>query len=346
VAASVSGRVAIADAGSAERTWPVSGPAGRSRQSWSVSDARGRWHARCACGGARCAPRVRLWRRLRRSSMRSRDRRDRGLLPHLHEPLHRGDRGEASMTHRIGISSGGNSRPRQSSDDPLGALHQAALRVEAERLGLGPLVRDDRADAMTANGSIAMCGDLVVAKYQATPPNSRASVKRSITESKNAPRWLEVLDALASAPSSRSGSAARMTSTSPRRSSPAPMRPPRRRPRAGPSREVVGRQAGAAEAVARAASRPVDRGRNFPSNMGPRPATPRDRGAEPRPAGLTRRPRSFWSRILSQIGTIRDQNDRRAAGAAGHSDQSSSGLASVRCSITRPSTASTSTRPR
>ena len=46
---------------------------------------------------------------------------------------------------------------------------------------------------------------------------------RSTVESKNAPRWLAVSEALASAPSSRSGSAARMTSTRPRRSWPAPM---------------------------------------------------------------------------------------------------------------------------
>ncbi len=51
------------------------------------------------------------------------------------------------MIHRIGIEQDRNSRPTQSSDDPLGALHQAALGVEPERLGLGPLVADERDDA-------------------------------------------------------------------------------------------------------------------------------------------------------------------------------------------------------
>ena len=76
---------------------------------------------------------------------------------------------------------------------------------------------------MTANGSTDMCGESCEARYQATPPNSIASVTRSTTESKNAPRWLDEFDALASAPSNRSGSAARITSTSPSRSSPNPI---------------------------------------------------------------------------------------------------------------------------
>ena len=40
---------------------------------------------------------------------------------------------------------------------------------------------------------------------------------RSTVESKNAPRWLDAPDALASAPSSRSGRAARITSIRPER---------------------------------------------------------------------------------------------------------------------------------
>ena len=59
--------------------------------------------------------------------------------------------------------------------------------------------------AITANGSIDMCGESCDARYQATPPNNVASVTRSTTESKNAPRWLDEFDALASAPSNRSG---------------------------------------------------------------------------------------------------------------------------------------------
>jgi hypothetical protein len=63
----------------------------------------------------------------------------------------------------------------------------------------------------TARGTRAMCAECSSMKYQATPPKSSASVTRSMTESKKAPRWLEVFDALARAPSRRSGSAARMT---------------------------------------------------------------------------------------------------------------------------------------
>ncbi len=54
------------------------------------------------------------------------------------------------------------------------------------------------------------------------PPSRNASVTRSTVESKKAPRWLDEFDALASAPSSRSGSAARMTRSKPSRSRPEP----------------------------------------------------------------------------------------------------------------------------
>ena len=45
-----------------------------------------------------------------------------------------------------------------------------------------------------------MWGSRSMARYQATPPISSASVTRSITESKNAPRWLAEFDALAKRP--------------------------------------------------------------------------------------------------------------------------------------------------
>ena len=124
------------------------------------------------------------WRR-RRAGARSA-----GLAPHLDEPLHRGDRGEHEHHPRARARAAtSNSRPKPSSDDALGPLHEAALGVEAERLGLGPLV-GDRASTRpsTANGSTAMCRGAVSARYQATPPSSRASVTRSATESKKAPR--------------------------------------------------------------------------------------------------------------------------------------------------------------
>jgi hypothetical protein len=57
---------------------------------------------------------------------------------------------------------------------------------------------------MTAKGNTDMCGLSFEARYQATPPSSKASVTRSMTESKNAPRWLAVLPALATAPSIKS----------------------------------------------------------------------------------------------------------------------------------------------
>ena len=41
------------------------------------------------------------------------------------------------------MSSGVEQEADAEGDDPLGALHEAATRVEAERLGLGPLVGDE-----------------------------------------------------------------------------------------------------------------------------------------------------------------------------------------------------------
>src|SRR5687768_3910706 len=60
------------------------------------------------------------------------------------------------------------------------------------------------------------------ARCQATPPSSRASVTRSATESKKAPRGDAVPDALATAPSSRSGSAARTSRQNPTNRWPVP----------------------------------------------------------------------------------------------------------------------------
>ena len=95
------------------------------------------------------------------------------------------------------------------------------------------------------------------------------SVTRSATESKKAPRWLALFDALARAPSSRSGRAARMTSSRP------PRRPPMamttaaatasRRPIEG---EVVRRQAGAAQAVTDRLHGALHRGSETPVEHG------------------------------------------------------------------------------
>ena len=89
--------------------------------------------------------------------------------------------------------------------------------------------------AITAKGKTDICALSFEAKYQATPPSSKASVTRSMTESKNAPRWLAVLPALATAPSRRSGNAAKMTSNKPRRNAPAPTEIPAATARSKPA---------------------------------------------------------------------------------------------------------------
>src|SRR5688500_12487476 len=75
----------------------------------------------------------------------------------------------------------------------------------------------------TARGSTDTRPSWVVARNQATPPSRRASERRSETESKNAPRGDAVPDALATAPSSRSGTAQSTSSRSPRSRAPAPI---------------------------------------------------------------------------------------------------------------------------
>ncbi len=134
-----------------------------------------------------------------------------------------------------------------------------------------------------------------------------ASVIRSTVESKKAPRWLEVPDALASAPSNRSGRAAAITR----------IKPMTRRP----------------AATATAANAATTR-----------PTTVRWSGESPvrrraRPIGRTARstgPRKAPSSISST--PLPAPHPRRAP-------PSSSTLSSARCSTTRPSTASTSTKP-
>ncbi|MEQ1704160.1 MAG: metallophosphoesterase, partial [Ilumatobacteraceae bacterium] len=109
-------------------------------------------------------------------------------------------------------------------DGPRGADRlRAQLDAQATQVGLRRWIWVHHAPAAgsrTAWDGRRDCGDSVLAKCHATPPNSKASAKRSIVESKNAPRWLEESDAFASAPSSRSGKAASTTSNTPRRSEP------------------------------------------------------------------------------------------------------------------------------
>ena len=63
-----------------------------------------------------------------------------------------------SMTHSTGTSNESNSRPKPSSDDPLGALHEPAAGVEAERLGLGPLVGDEHRQREHGERQHRACG--------------------------------------------------------------------------------------------------------------------------------------------------------------------------------------------
>ena len=99
-----------------------------------------------------------------------------------------------------------------------------------------------------------MCADSSLARYHATPPSSRASVMRSTVESKNAPRWLAESDALAKAPSSRSGRAARIDEQQAEQEVPAAdgERRADAEHEAG-DRQVVGRQLGAAQQDAESA---------------------------------------------------------------------------------------------
>ena len=72
------------------------------------------------------------------------DRRDGGLLPHLDEALHRRDRSEREHHPQDRDQQHGEEQSDAQRDDPLGALHQAALGLDPERLGFGALVADHR----------------------------------------------------------------------------------------------------------------------------------------------------------------------------------------------------------
>ena len=175
-------------------------------------------------------------------------------------------------------------------DDPLGPLHQAALGVEAERLGLGPHVADDRAERHDRERQHRHVGVLVEAKYQATPPNSRASVTRSMMESKNAPRWLEVLRGLGQRTVEQVGQRGEddQQETEAELTEPDRDRGPDRHEQAD-DREVVGGQAGASQAVAEGLDGLVDRGAELSVEHRPKatpcPSSPwRNRwAAKPRP---------------------------------------------------------------
>src|SRR5579864_728696 len=69
--------------------------------------------------------------------------------------------------------------------------------------------------ARTASGRTAQWPWWVDARCHATPPSTSESTTRSLTESKNAPRTDAVPVALATAPSSRAGTAARIRTNNP-----------------------------------------------------------------------------------------------------------------------------------
>src|SRR5438270_7010730 len=71
-----------------------------------------------------------------------------------------------------------------------------------------------------ASGSRATWALWVLARYQARPPSTNVSLTRSTTESKKAPRGDEVPDALATAPSSRSGIAEAASRAAPAQNQP------------------------------------------------------------------------------------------------------------------------------
>ena len=152
--------------------------------------------------------------------------------------------------------------------------------------------------AMMAKGSIAMWALSVDARYQATPPRRSASVTRSITESKNAPRWLAWFEALASAPSSRSGSAASTTSSSPARRAPIPMAMAAATPRSSP------------RMVRWSGLRPV---RRSPSPSG---LTARSTGARNLPSNTGTRLSDSLPRIAAAPGTIPRTTDQPAGAGA------------------------------
>src|SRR6478735_7226521 len=151
-----------------------------------------------------------------------------------------------------------------------------------------------------------MCADSLPAMYHATPPSSTASVTRSTVESKNAPRWLDVLDAFANAPSKRSGRAARITRIRPSHRRPDPMANAAPTPTTNPT---TVRWSGV-RPVLRSAS-PTGRTafstgfRKLPSNTGPEVTAPPARPVEP--ASARRSQTVDLVTVLLDIETLGDQ---------------------------------------
>ena len=113
----------------------------------------------------------------------------RRLAPDLHEALHRGERGE----HEHDPQHRDEDVEREADaeeHDPLGALHEPAARVEAERLGPRPLVGDEHRERERPRTPARRGAGSRRRGTRRRRRGSAASATRSQTESKNAPRGL------------------------------------------------------------------------------------------------------------------------------------------------------------
>ena len=129
----------------------------------------------------------------------------------------------ASMTQRIGTSSQSNRRPKPEHDDALGPLHEPAPGVEAQRLGLGPLVGDEHRGGEHRegqHGDAARLGGGEEPGHAAEEQRVGDAVGHRVEEGA---AGRAVPEALATAPSSTSGMAVRVRSRRPARRAPLPM---------------------------------------------------------------------------------------------------------------------------
>ena len=121
------------------------------------------------------------------------------------------------ITQRVHISNSLKSRPKASTTKRSARSMIPPLATYPRDSALARWYDTSMARLITATGSIMVWPGSVSARYQAMPPNSRVSVRRSDTESKKAPRCDEVPEALATAPSSASGIPASISSRKPTR---------------------------------------------------------------------------------------------------------------------------------
>ena len=75
-----------------------------------------------------------------------------GLVPHPHEALDGRERREGQHHPEDGDEQDRDQQAEAQQDDALGTLHEPALGLEAQRLGLGPLVADERGQPHDGHG--------------------------------------------------------------------------------------------------------------------------------------------------------------------------------------------------